>query len=205
MKTKVKKGTATRTLILEHAVARASEVGLEGLSIGQLARELQLSKSGLFGHFDSKADLQVQILDKVTELFSRTVIKPALQEARGVPRLRKLFQNWLHWAASKDSDRKGCPYMAAAMEFDDKPGAVRDTLVQAQAQLIQILQRTIQLGQEAGAFDPHYDPAAGAQEMYGFILSFHFYKRLMRDPAAEGRAQQNFERFLQRLTQGVSS
>lgn len=200
----MKKGKATRTMILEHAVARASELGLEALSIGQLARELELSKSGLFGHFDSKADLQVQILDKVTEQFTRTVLKPALQEPRGVPRLRRLFQNWLHWAASKDSQRKGCPYMAAAMELDDKPGPVRDTLVQAQRQHMYVLERTIQLGQEAGAFDPHYDPADGAQEMYGFILSFHFYKRLMQDPQAEARAKQNFERFLQRLTQGAS-
>lgn len=200
----MKKGKATRTMILEHAVARASELGLEALSIGQLARELELSKSGLFGHFDSKADLQVQILDKVTEQFTRTVIKPALQEPRGVPRLRRLFENWLHWAASKDSQRKGCPYMAAAMELDDKPGPVRDTLVQAQRQHIYVLERTLQLGQEAGAFDPQYDPAAGAQEMYGFILSFHFYKRLMQDSQAEIRAKQNFERFLQRLTQGVT-
>ena len=200
----MKKGNATRTLILEHAVARASEVGLEGLSIGQLARELELSKSGLFGHFNSKADLQVQILDKVSEQFTQKVVKPALQEARGVPRLRQLFQNWLHWAASKDSQRKGCPYMAAIMELDDKPGPVRDRLVETQFQQIQVLQRTIQLGQEAKAFDPAYDPAAGAQEMYGFILSFHFYKRLMQDPLAEARAHQNFERFLQRLTQGAS-
>ncbi len=196
----MKKGTATRTLILNHAVARASEVGLDGLSIGQLARELDLSKSGLFGHFTSKTDLQIQILETVTEQFTREVVKPALKAPRGVQRLEHLFMKWLHWASSKDSERKGCPFMAAAMELDDQPGPVRDKLVQTQQQLIDVLERTIQLGQQSHGFDPEYDPAAGAQELYGFILSFHFYNRLMKDPLAEARARKNFQRFVKRLT-----
>lgn len=192
------KGVQTRQLILEHAAASASRLGLEGLSIGQLATELQMSKSGLFGHFRSKEELQIQVLETLSEQFTKEVIRPALQLSRGEARLRSIFEHWLAWGLSKDR-RQGCPFMAAAMEFDDRPGAVRDKLVATQKQLIHTLETTIKLAQEVGAFNSEGVPAQLVQELYGIMLSAHFYHRLLQDPAAADRARTAFETFLKRL------
>ncbi len=192
------KGVQTRQIILEHAAASASRLGLEGLSIGQLATELQMSKSGLFGHFRSKEELQIQVLDTLSDQFTKEVIRPALTLSRGEARLRSIFEHWLAWGLSKDR-RHGCPFMAAAMEFDDRPGAVRDKLVATQKQLIHTLETTIKLAQEVGAFKADGIPAQLVQELYGIMLSAHFYHRLLQDQAAADRARAAFETFLKRL------
>src|SRR5258708_9209974 len=93
----MRKGEQTRTLILNEAVAFASQVGLEGLSIGSLAERLDMSKSGLFAHFGSKEELQLLTLKQAQTLFVGEVLSPALKHARGLPRLRSLFSNWLAW------------------------------------------------------------------------------------------------------------
>lgn len=192
------KGQQTRQLILSHAAAQASRIGLEGLSIGQLASELQLSKSGLFGHFRSKEDLQIQVLETLSEQFSAAVIRPALRLPRGKLRLRALFELWLDWALGKQLH--GCPFVAAAIEFDDRQGPVRDKLVNIQASWIQVLETTVELGQQAGEFKPDQDPKSLVQALYGFMLSFHFYHRLLKDPQAEARTRKSFEVFLSHLS-----
>ena len=122
------KGEQTRGAILERGVALASVVGLEGLSIGELAAATGLSKSGLFAHFGSKEALQIQVLESAAARFVDMVFAPALKEPRGEPRLRALFENWLAWEAS-DFLPGGCLFMATAAELDDRPGPVRDHLV----------------------------------------------------------------------------
>lgn len=94
----MRKGQATRALVLDHAFALASKVGFEGLTIGSLADKAGLSKSGLFGHFQSKEQLQLEVLDTAVERFMTTVIHPALKAPRGEPRVRALFDGWLEWA-----------------------------------------------------------------------------------------------------------
>src|SRR5262245_21520516 len=98
----MRKGQSTRNTILNEAVALASQVGLEGLSIGSLAGRLDMSKSGLFAHFGSKEDLQLLTLKQAQELFRERVFSPALAEPRGLPRLRALFVNWLAWVEQSD-------------------------------------------------------------------------------------------------------
>lgn len=196
----MRKGEATRQTILEHAAIQASKLGLNGLSIGQLAQELQMSKSGLFRHFQSKEELQIQVLDTISEQFTREVIQPALKVARGPERLRALFAGWLTWAAATHSERGGCPFVAAAMELDDMQGAVRDHLVQTQQLWIGVLERSLQLGQDCGAFHLGGSPHERVQELYGLMLSFHFYHRLLRDPGAEATARALFHAFLGRIT-----
>src|SRR5882672_10694118 len=98
----MRKGEQTRTLILNEAVALASRVGLEGLSIGALAGRLEMSKSGLFAHFGSKQDLQLQTLKQAQLRFEETVFHPALKTPGGLPRLRALFANWLAWVEGND-------------------------------------------------------------------------------------------------------
>ena len=126
------KGDQTRDAILERAVRLASQVGLEGLTIGRLAGALDLSKSGLFAHFASKETLQVQTLERAAERFVEVVLRPALAEPRGEPRLRALFERWLRWP-QEVSQPGGCIFVQAAVELDDRPGPARDRLVALQA------------------------------------------------------------------------
>ncbi len=115
------KGAITRQAVLERATQLASRVGLGGLTIGSLADELELSKSGLFGHFRSKEALQIQILDHAAARFVESVVRPALREPRGEPRMRALFERWLDWGRSSPMPG-GCLFVAAATELDDRPG-----------------------------------------------------------------------------------
>jgi len=173
----MRKGEQTRTLILNEAVALASQVGLEGLSIGSLAGRLDMSKSGLFAHFGSKEDLQVRTLRRAQELFLEQVVSPALKQAQGLPRLRNLFSNWLAWLESNDDLPGGCLMLAASVEYDDRPGAVRDLLVAGQREL-------------RGAI-------AKAIELFGVVLAAHHDLRLLGDPRALERAGDALERLIE--------
>ena len=128
------KGEITRHAILERATALASRSGLEGISIGHLAEDLGLSKSGLFAHFGSKEALQVEILRFAAERFVENVVRPALAQPRGEPRVRAIFERWIAWDRSH-SVPGGCLFVAAASELDDRPGPARDELVRLPAGL----------------------------------------------------------------------
>ncbi|PIQ24043.1 TetR family transcriptional regulator [bacterium (Candidatus Blackallbacteria) CG17_big_fil_post_rev_8_21_14_2_50_48_46] len=195
----MRKGNLTRNNILEKASSLATRVGLDGLSIGQLAGELQMSKSGLFAHFGSKEELQIQVLQAASERFTDSVVKPALKRERGKPRLQALFENWLEWGLSEPQTRSGCLFVAAAIELDDQPGPVRDELVKIQARWIETLERTLELGQISGQFQAALNPAEAVQELYGILLSAHFYVRLMGQPEALKRARHLFYAFLERI------
>ena len=197
--TLMSKGQKTKQIILQHAAARASILGLNGLSIGQLAQELNMSKSGLFGHFSSKKTLQIEVLETIAEQFRNEVIRPALKKPRGPERLRALFDNWLRWAATTNAERNGCPFFAASTELDDREGAVREKLVVILQQWLEVLETTLRLGQESEVFGQNLDTRARAQELYGLMLGFHSFFRLFKDTEAEARARQLFEEYLLRL------
>lgn len=189
------KGQDTKHAILDHATALASRVGLTGLTIGSLADDLRLSKSGLFAHFRSKESLQIQVVEHAAATFVAAVVRPALQEARGLPRLRALFERWLVWA--RDGGLPGgCIFVAAASELDDRPGPVRDRLVELQRQWFDVLQTSFRKAAEAGAVCREADPAQFAQDVYGVMLAYHLHSRLLGDAAAEGRAHRAFEALL---------
>src|SRR5262249_48904840 len=162
----MQKGEATRTAILERATRLASQVGLEGVTIGVLAEELKLSKSGLFAHFRSKEALQVQILDHCAGLFVERVIRPALAAPRGEPRVRALFERWLEWDRARPLPG-GCLFVAASVELDDRPGPARDRLVQAQREWLEVIARSCRLAVEEGHFRVDTDPERFAQDIYG--------------------------------------
>src|SRR5262245_18736136 len=122
------KGASTRERILERAYRLASRDGLEGLSLGRLAAEIGLSKSGLFAHFQSKEELQVEVLRQAAQRFIEVVWGPALRAPRGEPRLRQLFTGWLRWLDDPTSPG-GCVFAAASVELDDHDGRARDFLV----------------------------------------------------------------------------
>lgn len=186
------KGDLTRQAIVEHALAMASRIGLEGLSIGGLAQDLHLSKSGLFAHFQSKQALQLQVLEAATRQFTDVVVRPALTAPRGEPRVRALFDRWLAWAQGSRWPG-GCVLIAASVEFDDQPGAVRDFIAGAQKDWFDTLAQAVRIAIGEGHFRAELDPEQFAFEAYGIALAMHHTSRLLKDPRAEQRAREAFE------------
>jgi AcrR family transcriptional regulator len=189
------KGDLTRNAILERATLLASQVGLGGLTIGTLADDLDLSKSGLFGHFRSKEALQIQVLEHAAATFVELVVRPALRAPRGIRRIRALFDQWLEWTRSGPLPG-GCLFVAAATELDDQPGPVRDRLQQLQRDWLGVIATSFAKGIEEGHFRRDADPDQFAQDLYGVALAYHHAHRLLRDPKGEGRARHAFEALL---------
>ncbi|RZU53659.1 TetR family transcriptional regulator [Krasilnikovia cinnamomea] len=186
------KGEETRAAVLDQAVDVARRVGLSGLTIGSLAEQAALSKSGLFGHFRSKEALQLQVLEHARAGFEEAVARPALRAPRGEPRLRELFDRWLNW----DALPGGCPFVAAATEFDDRPGAVRDRLVRDERDMFETIGTVFRSGIAEGQFRGDADPDQFAQDFYGVILARHHTMRLLGDERADSRARRAFEALL---------
>jgi AcrR family transcriptional regulator len=191
----MRKGDRTRTLILNDALALAGEVGLEGLSIGSLAGRLGLSKSGLFAHFGSKEDLQLATLRHTQERFAQAVFRPALAAPRGLPRLRALFEGWLRWIARTERPG-GCVILAASVEYDDRPGPLREALVAGQRELRGALAKAVRLAVEEGHLRPGTDPWQVVFELMGIVLAVHHDRGLLDDPRALDRAHSAFKRLI---------
>jgi AcrR family transcriptional regulator len=190
----LRKGDLTRHAIVEHAARMASRVGLDGLTIGALADELELSKSGLFAHFHSKEALQLQVLEFGIERFVDVVVKPALAAPRGEKRVRALFERWMDWP--KTSGLSGCMFVALSTELDDQPGPVRERLVQSQKDWLDVIANSVRSGIKDGAFRADVDPEQFAQELYGIMLANHHAVRLLRDKNGLERTRRAFERLL---------
>jgi AcrR family transcriptional regulator len=190
------KGATTRQTILEHAAGVASASGLEGLTIGRLATDLHLSKSGLFAHFRSKEALQQGVLDAAAAHFTAVVVRPALAQPRGKTRLKAVFERWLAWAKAEVTPG-GCIFVAAAVELDDRPGPVRDHLVALQLSWLDCIARVVRTAIATGEFAPRTDPEQMAHDLYGIMLSYHHAARLLRDPEAERRARRAFDALVQ--------
>ena len=189
------KGEETRDRILSKALQVASVHGLGGLTIGELAHALKLSKSGLFAHFQSKERLQEAVLDAAAELFAAQVIRPALLRPRGEARVTALFNNWLQWALSEELPG-GCVFVAAAAEFDDQPGVLQQKLRLMQTHWFDVTVRAAGIAVEEGHFDEDTDPHQFAFELQGIYLGFHHLHRLLRRPDAAERTQRAFQRLL---------
>ena len=186
------KGAATRDRIIESALRTASVEGLEGISLGRLASDVGMSKSGLFAHFGSKEELQLDVLQAAAEKFAEVVIKPALAAPRGEPRVRALFEHWLTWERH-ESLPGGCVFMHAAAELDDRPGPARDSLVEWQRQWLQMLAKAVRIAVDAGDFKPETDADQFAFQILGLILGYYHTRRLLSDPFAESHVRQGFE------------
>jgi len=185
----------TRSAILDHAVKLASQVGLSGLTIGHLAEDLKLSKSGVFAHFQSKEALQIQVLETAAQRFVEEVVKPALGEPRGEPRLRAIFQRWLGWAKSQQTPG-GCLFVAASVELDDRPGPVRDRLVELQSEWLALIANVVRAGIAEKEFRLDADPEQLAHDLYAVMLGYHHASRLLQDPRAQARANAAFDNLI---------
>ena len=188
------KGQQTRAAILDAALGLASHMGLEGLSIGALAEVTQMSKSGVFAHFGSREELQISVIREYHARFEEEVFFPAVQEPRGLPRLRALFERWIR-RVSVELD-SGCIYISGAVEFDDRPGPVRDALAQMVLAWHAALERAIRIAIDTGDLQPQTDSTQMLFELHGLILALHHDARFLRTPGALDRARTGFERIL---------
>lgn len=191
----LQKGQQTRAVILDAALNLASHMGLEGLSIGALADVTKMSKSGVFAHFGSREELQIAVVTEYHAKFEEEVFFTAIREARGLPRLRALYERWVR-RVSVELD-SGCIYISGAVEFDDRPGPVRDALVSMVKAWHAALHKAITLAQEAGHLRADADVEQILFELHGLILSLHHDARFMRSPGALERAGKGFERTVQ--------
>jgi AcrR family transcriptional regulator len=193
------KGEQTRAAILDAAFKIASRLGLEGLTIGSLADETGMSKSGLFAHFGSREDLQLAVLEHAAQLYGERVFAPALKIGRGLPRLRALFEGWLDWSQSSGLPG-GCIMISAANEYDDRPGPIRDAVIEYQHRGNAISEKAVRLAIEEGHLRPGTDPEQIAFEMLGIVLASHNHRRLLGDGESRKRALRAFEQLLARHT-----
>jgi len=185
------KRAATRDTILDHAYALARRDGLEGLSIGGLASDVGMSKSGVFAHFGSREDLQLAVLDTGRQRFMTQVLLPALKQPRGLPRLRAIVANWFEWGRKHQS---GCVLLSAASEYDGRDGALHDGVVQQQAGWRGELQKTIAQAVELGHLRADTDAAQLAFEIYALMLGLHHDAGLFGFDEAGQRTRAAFER-----------
>src|SRR5688500_2705770 len=163
----VTKGEATRERIVDLAFKLSSRDGLAGLSIGKLANELGVSKSGLFAHLRSKDELELEVLKAAQDRFIEAVLKPAFKAPRGLPRLRKLLSLWLGWL-SDPARPGGCLFLAASIELDDEAeGPQRDFVVSVQQNLLSTLSKAAHLAVGEGHLAEDTDCDQLAFEMLG--------------------------------------
>ena len=188
------KGQQTRAAILDAALALASHIGLEGLSIGALAEVTQMSKSGVIAHFGSREELQISVVRQNHARFDEEVFFPSMKDRRGLPRLKGLFERWVH-RVSMELD-SGCIYISGAVEFDDRPGLVRDALAQMVRSWHGALRRSIQIAIDEGHLRTDTDALQMLFEMHGLILALHHDSRFLRDPGVLDRVREGFARLL---------
>lgn len=181
------KGESTRAAILDAALSLAARDGLEGLTIGLLAERMQMSKSGVFSHFGSREDLQLEVVREYHRRFELGVFRPALLEPKGLPRLEKMLSLWMKLRI--DELNSGCIYISGAIEFDDRPGVVRDQLIDSVQMWRAALEKTIHQAIEEGHFRKDCDPKVMLFQIYSFVLGLHHDVRFLKNPGSIQIAQ----------------
>lgn len=199
----LQKGLQTKQLIVDAALALATKVGLEGLSIGVLADFIKMSKSGVFAHFGSREELQISVIREYFNQFAREVFAPAMDEPRGLPRVRALFQNWMLRVAVEI--QSGCIFISGAVEFDDRPGPVRDALVSCTKTWLSAFYRAVVQAKEEGHLRADADEEQIAFEIHGLILALHHSARFLQNPASTTLAKTGFENIIARYGKSAAN
>ncbi|QGZ43174.1 TetR/AcrR family transcriptional regulator [Pseudoduganella flava] len=191
----MRKGEMTRAAILDVALDLASRDGLEGLTIGLLADRMNMSKSGVFAHFGSREDLQLEVLKLYHRRFEQEVFYPSIKEPRGLPRLKAMFAHWVKRVSIEIAS--GCIYISGAVEYDDRPGPIREELVAMVGAWQGALLRAAKQAIECGHLKADTDAQQLVYEMYGLILAVHHDARFLRIPGAVERATVGFNRLIE--------
>ena len=190
----MRKGEMTRAAILDVAITLASRDGLEGLTIGLLAEKMNMSKSGVFAHFGSREDLQIEVVKLYHRQFEQEVFYPSIKEARGLPRLEAMYARWIRQVTIEIAS--GCIYISGAVEYDDRPGEIREQLVSMVRTWQQALHRCALQAIEAGHLRDDTDADQLVYEMYGLILGLHHDARFLKKVGSVERAQKGFDRLI---------
>lgn len=185
---KTEKGRQTQAAILETAVNISSIEGLEGLTIGRLAKELQMSKSGLFGHFGSKEGLQLATVAAARQIFMDKVIEPARQSERGLIRLWTLCDAWLAYL-EQEVFPGGCFFVTAATEFDNRPGEIKDVVASNMRDWLSYLQHNVQQAIELGHLSAIVEPQQLAFEIHALYIGANWALQLFADEGAANKAR----------------
>ena len=190
----MRKGELTRAAILDVALDLASRDGLEGLTIGLLADKMNMSKSGVFAHFGSREDLQIEVVKLYHHHFEQEVFYPSMKEPRGLARLQTMFARWVRRVSVEIAS--GCIYISGAVEYDDRPGAIREELAGMVRAWKNALRRCVVQTIEMGHLSTQTDPDQLVFEMYGLVLALHHDARFLKLPGSVNRAEVGFERLI---------
>ncbi len=188
------KGQQTKLAIVEAALVLAKRVGLDGLTIGSLADMMHMSKSGVFAHFGSREDLQVSVVWEYHERFRAEVFDPAMAHERGLPRLRTLFENWVHHINAEIAE--GCLFTSGAVQFETQEGPVREALSESVSTWLNALRKAVQQSVNLGHLRQDCDAALMAFKIHGLVLSLHYQYRFLKAPEAVQWAQQGFDQLV---------
>ena len=172
------KGALTKAVIVDQALKIASHQGLEGLTVGLLAEALAMSKSGVFAHFGSREELQLAVVREYYRRFEAQVFQPALQERKGLARLQKMINLWVQTSIQELS--AGCIFISGAVEFDDRPGPVRDELVRSVQTWRAALKRAIEQAVEVGDLKKDCAPEAMLFQIYSYVQGLHHDARFLQ-------------------------
>jgi AcrR family transcriptional regulator len=193
------KGQTSRAAILLAAAKLATLKGLDGLSIGDLAAEVGMSKSGLYAHFKSKEDLELATIETAAEIFDREVLQPANKAPSGARQLRALVGSYLAHLERRVFPG-GCFFVAVGTELDTRPGLARDRVVDVQRQWLSVLRKCFLDAQAAGEIDPAADVAQAVFETQAMLLAANFLFLMTNDPAPLTQARRGAENVLARLS-----
>ena len=197
-----RKGSQTHDRLLREALWLASKEGMAGVTLGRVAERANISKSGLFAHFDSRADILIELLDYAASIFEPVVVEPAMREPDGLPRLVALVHNWLGWS-SKAGLPGGCPTAAAMFEFDDMPDPARSKVLEREASWRARLRAHAQRAVELGHLRADLDLDQFVWEITGIYLAHHVSRRFVQDPMADERARSAFRALVHRASPNV--
>jgi len=175
-----KKGLVTKSTILQAALEIASKSGLEGITIGHLAETVNMSKSGVFAHFGSREELQIEVIRKYYQYFLEIVFVPSLSKPKGLPRLRHMIDAWLKMSVGDNTS--SCFFIAGAAEFDDRPGIVRDELVRSVEDWRFALLRAIKDSISTGDLKKSVVPEEMLFHLYSIVLGAHHDSRFLQNP-----------------------
>ena len=189
----MKKGEDTREGILATGLDMASQLGLENISIGMLAKKAKMSKSGLFAHFQSKENLQIAILKHAAEDFMNKVIIPALKIPRGIDRIMMVVKKWIEYSSGISG---GCIFVTASSEFSDRQGKVRKVLLTQQIEWNESLKKMALSAIKSGDFRKDIDADQFAFDLYSLLLGYHYYHRLLNDKKSIFRQEEALNKLL---------
>lgn len=196
------KGQQTKAHIVDAALRLATQVGLEGLSIGALAEVTQMSKSGVFAHFGSREELQISVIREYFTRFEAEVFFPAVRAPRGLPRLQAMFAHWMQRVSVELES--GCIFISGAVEFDDRPGPVHDALASSVKTWLDAMYRAILQARDEGHLQADLDGHQMAFEIHGLILALHYEARFLNRPGSIDRANTAFGHIVERYRSPAS-